>query len=111
MIYKTLYGNPLDFSKIYIVMNDEIKLTFNVGKCHTMCISTGRHVELDHSYTLNSHTLERVHQHSYLGVLLSEDLKWASHVVHVTSSANQTLGVIRRNFRTANLIVALLDQS
>ena len=76
---------------------------FNVGKCHTMCISTGRHVELDHSYTLNSHTLERVHHHSYLGVLLSEDLKWASHVAHVTSSANQTLGVIRRNFRTASV--------
>ena len=29
MIYKTLYGNPLDFSKIYdVVMNDEIKLTY-----------------------------------------------------------------------------------
>ena len=27
VIYKTLYGNPLDFSKIYdIVMNDEIKI-------------------------------------------------------------------------------------
>ena len=29
MIYKTLYGNPLDFSKIYDnVMNDEIELTY-----------------------------------------------------------------------------------
>ena len=29
MIYKTLYGNPLDLSKIYdFVMNDEIKLTY-----------------------------------------------------------------------------------
>ena len=29
VIYMTLYGNPLDFSKIYdIVMNDEIKLTY-----------------------------------------------------------------------------------
>ena len=29
VIYKTLYGNPLDFSKIYdIVMNIEIKLTY-----------------------------------------------------------------------------------
>ena len=28
VIYKTLHGNPLDFSKIYdIVTNDEIKLT------------------------------------------------------------------------------------
>ena len=79
------------------------QMNFNVGKCHTMCISTGRHVELEHSYTLNSHTLERVHHHSYLVVLLSENLKWASHVAHVTSSANQTLGVIRRNFRTASV--------
>ena len=29
MIYKTLYGNPLDLSKMYdIVMNDEIMLTY-----------------------------------------------------------------------------------
>ena len=29
VIYKTLYGNPLDFSKIYdIFINDEIKLTY-----------------------------------------------------------------------------------
>ena len=29
VIYKTLYGNPLDFSKIYdIVMSDEITLTY-----------------------------------------------------------------------------------
>ena len=28
MIYKILYGNPLDFSKIYDVMNNEIKLTY-----------------------------------------------------------------------------------
>ena len=31
VIYKTLYGNPLDFSKIYDkVMNDEIKLTYHL---------------------------------------------------------------------------------
>ena len=29
LYYKTLYGNPLDFSKIFdIVMNDEIKLAY-----------------------------------------------------------------------------------
>ena len=29
VIYKTLYGNPVDFLKIYdIAMNDEIKLTY-----------------------------------------------------------------------------------
>ena len=74
-------------------------------------------MELDHSYTLNNHTLERVHHHSYLGVLLSEDLKWASHVAHVTSSANQTLGLSDKILEqpqlnaNPNFIVALLDQS
>ena len=44
-------------------------------------------------YTLDGHTLDRDHHHSYLG------LKWASHVAQVSSSAKQTLGVIWRNFR------------
>ena len=39
---------------------------------------------------------------SYLGILLSEDLKWANHIAQTTSGAYQTLGVIRRNFRTAS---------
>ena len=28
VIYKTLHGSPLDFSKIYILMNDELTLTY-----------------------------------------------------------------------------------
>ena len=35
VIYKTLYGNPLDFSKIYdIVMNDKMKLTYILFSMH-----------------------------------------------------------------------------
>ena len=41
MIYKTLYGNPLDFSKIYdIVMNDEIKLTFLLFSVYLSVLSS-----------------------------------------------------------------------
>ena len=51
------------------------------------------------SYKLDGHILNRVQQHPYLGVTLSSDLKWASHVDKITASAKQTLGVIKRNFR------------
>ena len=38
VIYKTLYGNLLDFSKIYdIVMNDEIKLTLFCVYLSVLC--------------------------------------------------------------------------
>ena len=50
-------------------------------------------------YHLNCHTLYRGHYHSYLGIMLSQDLKWANHVAQISSIAKQTLGVIRRNFR------------
>ena len=78
------------------------QMAFNIEKCHTMCISTGKVVNPGYQYTLNNYPLERVHHHSYLGVLISEDLKWASHIAQTTSGAYQTLGVIRRNFRTAS---------
>ena len=38
VIYKTLFGNPLDFSKIYDnVMNDEIKLTYLLFSVSVLC--------------------------------------------------------------------------
>ena len=78
------------------------QMAFNIEKCNTTCISTGKMVNPGYHYTLNNYPLERVHHHSYLGVLLLEDLKWASHIAQTTSGAYQTLGVIRRNFRAAS---------
>ena len=48
VIYNTLYGNPLDFSKIYdIVINDEIKLTYLLlSVCLSVLCSLGPHAKL-----------------------------------------------------------------
>ena len=54
-------------------------------------------------YHLDCHTLNRGHHHSYLGITLSQDLTWANHVAQISSSAKQTLGVIRRNFRHTSI--------
>ncbi|KAI8513419.1 hypothetical protein Bbelb_100580 [Branchiostoma belcheri] len=41
-------------------------------------------------------------QHPYLGIILSQDLKWKPHIDNITAKANSTLGFLRRNLRGAN---------
>ena len=50
-----------------------------------------------HMYSLCDHILEQVKTNPYLGVLLSEDLKWSSHINNIAGKLNQTLGFLRRN--------------
>ena len=35
----------------------------------------------------------------YLGVQISQDLKWNSHINSISSKANQTLGFLKRNLK------------
>ena len=77
-----------------------------------------------HSYTLDNHTLEQVSDNPYLGITISDNLKWYSHISYTTKKANSTciLGFIRRNLwqchsslkiQTAykSLIPSILDYS
>ena len=50
-------------------------------------------------YTLNNHILQQVKQNPYLGILLSEDLKWEPHLINTTKKANSTLAFLKRNPR------------
>ena len=52
-----------------------------------------------HFYTLCGQILQQVSQNPYLGVLLSEDLKWEHHISKVSSKAASTLGLLRRNLK------------
>ena len=52
-----------------------------------------------HFYTLNNHILEKVKQNPYLGILISEDLKWEPHLIKITKKANSTLAFLKRNLR------------
>ena len=46
MIYNTLYGNPLDFSRMYdIVMNDEIKLIYILFGVYLSVLCSLGHLE------------------------------------------------------------------
>ena len=46
---------------------------------------------------LRGTVLENVESIKYLGVTITSDLKWNSHIINVCSNANRTLGFLRRN--------------
>ena len=50
-------------------------------------------------YQLDQHILEQVKTNPYLGLKISDDLKWSSHTSKITSKASCTLGFLRRNLR------------
>ena len=49
------------------------------------------------SYTLEGTNLENVESIKYLGVTITSDLRWNTHVSNVCTKANRTLGFLRRN--------------
>ena len=59
-------------------MGERLANVIQCDKCLTICFSTKKS-NLDTTYVLNNHVLTKVHHHSYLGVILSEDLKWSEH--------------------------------
>ena len=72
------------------------QMQFNVTKCHTMRISRKKELVLI-DYYINGHKLSPVKNHPYLGVMLSNDLRWNSHVENIVVKANKSLGFVRRN--------------
>ena len=49
--------------------------------------------------------MEREKTSKYLGVTISQDLRWNSHIDNVTTKANKSLGFIRRNMRGCKPLV------
>ena len=75
------------------------------SKAKTVCIFLGIYCitrsrsPITKFYTLGGQILEQVNQAKYLGVMLSDELNWSPHINSVTTSANSTLGFIRRNLK------------
>ena len=53
----------------------------------------------DKFYQLNNHILQEVQDNPYLGLQISNDLKWNIHINNTCKKANATLGFLRRNLR------------
>lgn len=104
VIYREI-SNNLDSALLQSELNNVLrwcknwKMVLNLSKCKHMRVS--RKIQPSQSYTLNNSTLERVSCYKYLGIFISSDLSWKTHVEYITNNANRTLGYVRRKFHLA----------
>ena len=66
---------------------------FNTKKYYI--IST--HNKSSRYYSLNNRILQHVDCTPYLGVTLTHDLRWTTHINNITKKASSTLGFLHRN--------------
>ena len=74
-------------------------MRFNAKKCHPLKISRQRKPLQTHYY-IDSSKLEEV-QH-YLGVELTSDLTWKTHISNISGRANRILNLLRRHLYGCN---------
>ena len=73
-------------------------MLFNTAKCN-MVISRKRNQNIPYdSLVLNSVTIEKVLVFKYLGVWLSDKLKWSHRIDQTTKCATKQVGLIYRHF-------------
>ena len=74
----------------------EWHMSFNVSKCNIMYIGNTNIVDINNiNYTLNEHSITRVETIKYLGVLISSNLKWETHINAIVNKAMRTLGLLK----------------
>ena len=76
-------------------------MEFNPGKCQVLHISRANQ-PIQSQHTLHGEILESVDCARYLGVSISKDLTWNTHIKEILTKANRTLGFVKRNVRTKN---------
>ena len=72
-------------------------MKFNATKCYIM--SFARRSPSQFFYSLDNTILKSVSTNPYLGIQLSENLKWSTHINSITKKANCSLGFLRRNLK------------
>ena len=76
------------------------QMKFKPDKCNVIRF-TRKPRPIHHSYTLSGQQLEAVSNHKYLGVILSDNLKWNRHIDAATAKASSIIGFLRRNLHNA----------
>jgi len=73
-------------------------MSFHPDKCEVLHV-TQKRTPLNLKYTLHGNTLNTVNKTKYLGVTISQDMKWKDQINNTCNKANQTLGFVRRNLK------------
>ena len=72
-------------------------IRFQLFKCTIMQITRKWIKKITASYTLKETVLDNVGKIKYLGITITNDMKWNTHVSNICTKANRTLGFLRRN--------------
>ena len=103
-LYRTI-NSPDD----YVRLQDDIRsvscclgskyLDLNASKCCYLLLSRKRnHSILPPILILNDAPLKRVNSYKYLGILISSDLMWSSHISSICSKTRRLTGMLYRQF-------------
>ena len=71
-------------------------MRFQPVKCSIIQLTRKHSNKIQASYTLEVTVLENVDSIKYLGVTITNDLKWNTHIRNICTKANRTLGFLRR---------------
>ena len=72
-------------------------MRFQPVKCNIMQITKKRIKNTNASYNLEGTVLDSVENIKYLGITITNDLKWNTHASNICTKANRSLGFLRRN--------------
>ena len=75
-------------------------MRFQPVKCNMMQLTRKRINKIHASYTLEGTDLENVESIKYLGVTITSDLRWNTHISNVCTNANRTFRFLRRNLHS-----------
>ena len=76
------------------------QMSLNASKCKLISF-TWKRTNSSFLYTSDNNIVSVSLSYKYLGVHLSSDLSWNTHIAAVSSKASQSLGYLRRNLRNA----------
>ena len=74
------------------------KMELNTQKCQVITV-TRKRTRIKHQYFLNGAALDAVTSTKYLGITITQDLKWNRHIANICQKANNTLAFLRRNLK------------
>ena len=70
-------------------------MKFDVDKCVVMNIGNLK-IKSKHAYKINNHIFDTVKHHPYLGVELTDNMKYNNNINTITSKASRVLGFVKR---------------
>jgi len=83
------------------VWEKEWKMEFHPDKCQIIPITRNKK-PVHNKYTLNGHVLQTTQNAKYLGLTVTPNLSWNTHIDNITCKANKTLGFVRRNIKVSS---------